>query len=124
MSGYRYVTQPITLLDDAGEPIANGEEEQSVDFIADFLRNRIRDPQHFGGDIDGIVAAITIEQEFKGKKPGEVVKLPKAEWDRLVGSVSKPTGGYNVAIMMQTLSFGHAVTKAPEKPPTKNAATK
>lgn len=127
MSGYRYITipQPIALFDDEGEPLLDDKEEaRTADFVADFLRGRIRDPQHFGADIDGIVAAITVEQEFKGKKPGEVVKLPKAEWDRLVVSVSRPSGGYNVSVMMQTLAFAHAVTKAPDKAPTKNTATK
>lgn len=120
MSEYRYirVPPPVVLLDDNKDPI------REMSFF-EFLQTRIRDNKHFGSNISGILAAISLEKEFRDKEPGYVAKISNSEFSFLSNSVTDPDPSkpYNVSVVVQLTSFIFAVTKASEEPLNVNAAT-
>lgn len=127
MTGYRYIKVPlsIVIVDDDDKPLLNEKGVQREISFYEFLRPMLRDQLHFGQTMDGILASVSLDREFKDKKPGYVAKVSEAEWVMLNASIEKPSGKYVVALATQIVPFLLAVVKAPTEPPEieTNAAT-
>lgn len=106
----RYITIPPDAT------IAINGETKSLTFV-DLLVTVWTVDQKYGSCVETICEAIDVRKSFEDKKPGDVVQLADVLWERLRDVASKPTSGYNPAVMIHAVPLIHAVTKATDGQP-------
>lgn len=67
--------------------------DKNIRFVEDFVESRCKDTAGLQ-TADALFISIDIRAAFKGKKPGDRVKLTETHYDHLKKLVEKPTGGY------------------------------
>jgi hypothetical protein len=81
-------------------------------FVRHFLGQCLLADASWGKDMAGVYMAQEIRGAFAAKKPGDVVDLPKAAHDRLLGVMKNPAVGYAAPTMGLALDFLAAIEKA------------
>lgn len=121
MSEVRYITVPETIVVELQAP--NGEAVAVPRPFAQLIKERTGDSRAFGTGregstaIDRLMLGVAIRQAFTGRKPGDVVGLPRDQWEALCDSLRNPEGAYFPEVMMQIITHVRAILDAPTTRP-------
>jgi len=96
---------------------------QEFEFYRGFLRRNILNDPSWGESMDGIFCAQELRGVFADKQPGDVVKLTKDQYDRLLKVVKNPRKGYNPAIFSVLVPYLRAIEGATDKDPQVDGKT-
>jgi len=96
----------------------NGESKVDELPFSKFAENAIYDPK-LGKTAKDIVRVIKLKKKFDDTKPGDIIALEDADWEKLKDVVESPTTGYNTRVMSQAYPYIEAILEATTEDPSK-----
>jgi hypothetical protein len=103
--------------DDPDAP--EGAEPQVMEFARDFVVRMLLNDPAWSSELQRLYLAMDLRGAFRGKRPGDVVRVSKAAHEALCEVVKKPSKGYNGAVAIHFGEWFEAILDAPNTAPEK-----
>ena len=92
---------------------------ETLTFVRHLLKRHLfRDPS-WGVSYESGLMLEDIAGAFNGKKAGDVVELPRTQYEKLLSVMKAPAGGYSVVLLPKMMPWLRAIEQATEKNATK-----